>query len=123
MIKMLEASEPGDIFVVSTGSTVQAASSGKLMSNGAQARGVKGAVTDGAVRDVPRILSMPTPFPLYAKAFYPADAKGRLKCVEYNIPVECGGVKVHPGDLIFGDLDGIICIPSVQPTHSYASLQ
>jgi regulator of RNase E activity RraA len=111
MIKMLEASGPGDIFVVSTGSTVQAASWGELMSNAAQARGAKCAITDGAVRDVPRILSMPSPFPVYAKAFNPADAKGRLRYVEYGIPVKCGGVNVRPGDVIFGDLDGIVCIP------------
>jgi 4-hydroxy-4-methyl-2-oxoglutarate aldolase len=111
MIKMLEASRPGDIFVVSTGSTAQAASWGELMSNAAQARGARGAVTDGAVRDVPRILSMPSPFPVYAKAFNPADAKGRLKYVEYDIPVKCGGVDVNPGDIIFGDLDGVVCIP------------
>jgi 4-hydroxy-4-methyl-2-oxoglutarate aldolase len=111
MIRMLEASGPGDVFVVSTGSTVHAASWGELMSNAAQARGARGAVTDGAVRDVPRILSMPTPFSVYAKAFNPADAKGRLKYVDYEVPVECGGVKVHPGDLMLGDLDGIVCIP------------
>ena len=111
MIRMLEASKKGDIFVVSTDNTVEAASWGELMSNAAHARGAAGAVTDGAVRDVPRILSMSSPFPVYARAYTPADSKGRLKYVEYNLPVECGGIKVNPEDLIFGDLDGVICIP------------
>ena len=51
------------------------------------------------------------PFQFTAKAFTPADSKGRLKYIEYGLPVECGGVKVNPEDLIFADLDGVICIP------------
>lgn len=111
MIKMLEAARPGDIFVVSTGNRVQAAAWGELMSNAAQSRGAGAAVLDGAIRDVPRILSMKSPFPVFAKAFNPADAKGRLRYVEYDIPVDCASVRVNPEDIIFGDLDGVVCIP------------
>jgi len=112
MIRMLEAAQPLDVFVVSTGNSIHAASWGELMSNAAQSRGAVAAVTDGAVRDVPRILSMRPSFPVYARAHNPADAKGRLKYVEYNILVECAGIKVNPADIIFGDLDGVACIPS-----------
>ena len=81
------------------------------MSNAAQFRGAEAAVLDGAVRDVPRILSMKKPFQVFAKGINPADSKGRLRYVEYNITVECGGVKVDPDDMIFGDHDGVVCIP------------
>jgi len=111
MIRMLGAAQPGDVFVVSTGEKVRAASWGELMSNAAQRRGAKGAIVDGAVRDVPRILSMKKPFPIFAEAFTPTDSKGRLKFVEYDVPITCGGVNVEPGDFIFGDLDGVVCIP------------
>jgi len=111
MIEMLDSSRPGDFFVVGTDDAVQGASWGELMSNAARARGARGVVTDGAVRDVPRILSMPRPFPVFARAYNPADSKGRLKYVKYGIPVTCGGVKVKPGDIIFGDIDGVVCIP------------
>jgi 4-hydroxy-4-methyl-2-oxoglutarate aldolase len=123
MIEMLEASGPGDVFVVSTGSTLQAASWGELMSNAAQARGARGAITDGAVRDVPRILSMRSPFAVYAKAYNPADSKGRLRYVEYGIPVEVGGVGVNPGDIIFGDLDGVVCIPRADAPYVIESAE
>jgi regulator of RNase E activity RraA len=111
MIRMLGTAQSGDVFVVSTGEKVRAASWGELMSNAAQRRGAKGAIVDGAVRDVPRILSMKKPFPVFAEAFTPTDSKGRLKFVEYDIPIMCGGVHVEPGDFIFGDLDGVVCIP------------
>ena len=111
MLKMLEASKPQDIFVVSTGGNIRAAAWGELMSNAAQFRGAEAAVLDGAVRDVPRILSMKKPFQVFAKGINPADSKGRLRYAEYNITVECGGVRVDPGDMIFGDHDGVVCIP------------
>lgn len=97
--------------MVSTENRIGAAACGELMSNAAQRRGAQAAVVDGAVRDVPRILTMKRPFPVFAKAFNAADAKGRLKYTESNVQVECGNVKVDPEDIIFGDLDGVVCIP------------
>jgi len=111
MIRMLGTTQSGDVFVVSAGEKVRAASWGELMSNAAQKRGAKGAIVDGAVRDVPRILSMKKPFPVFAEVFTPTDSKGRLKFVGYDVPIMCGGVEVEPGDFIFGDLDGVACIP------------
>ena len=111
MLEMLESADKGQIFIVETGNAFGIASWGELMSNSARARGVIGAVTDGAVRDTPKILSMKPPFQLFAPSFSPKDAKGRLEYVAYNIPVTCGGVRVEPGDIVFGDLDGVVIIP------------
>ena len=51
-------------------------------------------------------------FPLFAAGMKPVDSKGRGRVVAYNVPVQCGGVLVTPGDLVFADLDGIVTIPA-----------
>ena len=50
-------------------------------------------------------------FPVYAAGIAPLDSKGRGKVIEVDVPVECGGVRVCPGDIIFGDADGCVAIP------------
>ncbi|HJY07535.1 MAG TPA: hypothetical protein VJ323_14545, partial [Bryobacteraceae bacterium] len=69
-----------------------------------------GAVIDGLVRDVKKILKLG--FPVFAAGIKPVDSRGRGIVVDYNVPVECGGVVVSPGDLIVADFDGIIAIPA-----------
>lgn len=110
-ITMLDAAHPGQVFVVASGETPGIASWGELMSNAARARGARGAVTDGAVRDTPKILAMRPPFPVFGSGRTPRDAKGRLEFTAFNVPITCGGVTVQPGDIVFGDLDGVVIIP------------
>jgi 4-hydroxy-4-methyl-2-oxoglutarate aldolase len=50
-------------------------------------------------------------FPVFSKGFLPSDSYGRLEVIDYGNPIECGGVLVNPGDLIFADYDGIVVIP------------
>ena len=66
-------------------------------------------VTDGLVRDVKQIREMR--FPVFCGGIGPLDTKGRARMVERDVPVMCGGVSVHPGDLVFGDVDGVVVIP------------
>lgn len=82
---------------------------GELLTNGAIARGAVGAVLDGGVRDCRAILDLE--FPVFCRFRSPRDAKGRWNIVEMNTPVVCGGVTVYPGDIIFGDCDGVVVIP------------
>jgi len=82
---------------------------GELLSNAARARGAHGAVIDGGVRDTRYILEMG--FPVFCKFRCPGDATGRWNVVDMEIPVTVGGVRVHPGDFIFGDADGVVVVP------------
>ncbi|MEM1944922.1 MAG: RraA family protein [Nitrososphaerota archaeon] len=101
----------GCVVVVSAGTRHDAACWGELMSNAARGRGALGAVVDGPIRDVPKILEISPPFQVFATGFTPADSKGRVEFGEKQVEVVCGGVKVRPGDIVFGDLDGVVIIP------------
>ncbi len=50
-------------------------------------------------------------FPVYYAGIRPLDSKGRGLVIAYDVPVQCGGVLVNPGDLIFADFDGIVVMP------------
>lgn len=110
-IRALESVSPGDVIVYDTSGCFDVAAWGELISNAAKARGGHGAVVDGAVRDVTRIGWIKPPFQIFARGTTPADSKGRFDTIEYNVPVRCGGVRVEPGDFIFGDSDGVAVIP------------
>jgi regulator of RNase E activity RraA len=109
-IEAIDSILPGEVVVVATGESRRNAPWGELLSTAAIARGARGAVVDGLVRDVRRIQELG--FPLFAVGHKPVDSKGRGRVIGYNEPVQCGGVTVSPGDLVFGDLDGIIVVPA-----------
>ena len=101
----------GCVVVVATGGRKDAACWGELMSNAARARGAVGAVLDGAIRDVPKIYEIAPPFQVFSTGFTPADSKGRVEFGEKQIEIVVGGVRVRPGDIVFGDFDGVVIIP------------
>jgi 4-hydroxy-4-methyl-2-oxoglutarate aldolase len=109
-ITAIDSILPGEVVVVSTGASKRNAPWGELLSTAAVARGARGAVVDGLVRDVRRIQELG--FPLFAAGMKPVDSKGRGVVITHNIPVQCGGVLVSPADLIFADLDGVLAIPA-----------
>jgi regulator of RNase E activity RraA len=96
----------GDVLVVSeSGCSFW----GELLSTAARYRGCRGVVLDGPTRDSPAIQAMA--FPVFHNGFHPADSLGRLDVVGHNIPIDCGGVLVHPGDLVLADHDGVVVVP------------
>jgi regulator of RNase E activity RraA len=109
-ISAIDSILPGEVVVVSTNESRRNAPWGELLSTAAIARGARGAVVDGLVRDVRRIQDLG--FPLFAAGMKPVDSRGRGRVVDCNVPVRCGGVLVTPGDLVFADLDGIVTIPA-----------
>jgi 4-hydroxy-4-methyl-2-oxoglutarate aldolase len=109
-IEAVDSLLPGEVMVVSTAESKRNAPWGELLSTAAQTRGGRGAVVDGLVRDTRKIQAMG--FPLFATGIKPVDSKGRGMVVDYNRPVECGGVLVTPGDLLFADDDGVVVIPA-----------
>lgn len=120
-LEALDSVLPGEVVVVATGGSRRNVPWGELLSTAARARGARGAVVDGLIRDVSKIREMN--FPVYAAGSKPVDSKGRGIVVEYNVPVECGGVGVNPGDLIFADEDGVVAVPAdlIEPVVALAS--
>jgi 4-hydroxy-4-methyl-2-oxoglutarate aldolase len=110
-IDAIDSILPGEVVVVATGSSKRNAPWGELLSTAATARGARGAIVDGLVRDVLRIQEIG--FGLFAAGIKPVDSKGRGLVMAYNQPALCGGVLVSPGDLVFADYDGVLAIPAV----------
>jgi 4-hydroxy-4-methyl-2-oxoglutarate aldolase len=109
-IAALDSILPGEVVVVSTAGSLQNAPWGELLSTASRARGARGAVIDGLVRDVRRIQNLE--FPVFARGIKPVDSKGRGTIIDYNVPIECAGARVSPGDLVFADYDGVITVPA-----------
>jgi regulator of RNase E activity RraA len=83
---------------------------GELLSTAAQVRSAAGCITDGLIRDTRRIRAMA--FPVFSAGMGPYDTKHRATVMKVDIPVMCGGVRIHPGDWIFGDVDGVVVLPA-----------
>ena len=109
-IEAVDALREGDVAVCSNPSCNNGFW-GELMTNAAIARGARGAIIDGAVRDITQIKELSGQFQLFAAGRNPLDSKGRCLVADYNCPVECDGVRVCPGDLLFADIDGIVVVP------------
>ena len=98
-----------DVLICSTNESTRICFWGELLSTAARARGARGAVIEGFIRDVRKIMGMR--FPIFTTGISPVDSNGRGEVVAYNVPIECGGVTVNPGDIVFGDADGVVVIP------------
>ena len=108
-IKAIDALKPGDVTVHSTDHSWTVAPWGELLSTASRMRGSTGAVVDALVRDVKRIIAMD--FPTFARGIKPVDSRGRGFAADFDITIQCGEVEVHPGEIVFGDYDGIVVIP------------
>jgi 4-hydroxy-4-methyl-2-oxoglutarate aldolase len=109
-IRLVDDLKPGDVAVFGCGGpTDRIAPWGELLSTASRARGAEGCVTDGLVRDVRQIRAMA--FPVFHGGIGPLDSRGRGKMMAMDVPTECGGVLVRTGDLVFGDVDGVVVIP------------
>lgn len=104
----LTFAEPGDVLVIDARGYVGNAVWGGIQATYAAKRGVAGLVVDGAIRDVEDMRRMR--FPIFCKGVTPAGPhKGWADCI--NVPVQCGGIPVFPGDLVVGDDDGVAVVP------------
>lgn len=109
-IALVDDLQPQEVIVLAcSGPTERIAPWGELLSTAAQVRGAAGCVTDGLVRDVRQIRAMG--FPVFHGGIGPLDTKGRARMVERDVPVECGGVAIESGDIVFGDIDGVVVVP------------
>jgi 4-hydroxy-4-methyl-2-oxoglutarate aldolase len=108
-IEVVDSLKPGDVLVVTQSGYEKASFWGELLSNACVGRGARGIMIDGYTRDSKGIIELG--FPCFVKGKIPADSYGRIDVVSYDVPIECGGVKVEKGDYIFGDMDGVVVIP------------
>jgi regulator of RNase E activity RraA len=108
-IALVDDLAPDEIVVLAAGTSGRIAPWGELLTTACRARGAAGCVTDGLVRDVRAIRALR--FPVFAGGIGPLDTKGRGKVMAIDVPVECGGVAVRSGDLVFGDADGVVVVP------------
>jgi regulator of RNase E activity RraA len=108
-IEAIDTLKPGDVMVACTNGSTRTCFWGELLSTAAMARGATGCIIDGHTRDALKIMEMG--FPLFCAGFRPVDSAYRSTVVAYDVPVMVGGVRIEPGDVIFGDFDGIVVIP------------
>lgn len=108
-IALIDSLQPDEIPVFACSNPARVAPWGELLSTAAMARGAAGALMDGCTRDVRAIRAMR--FPVFHGGIGPLDSKGRGRIMAIDVPIACAGVPVAPGDLIFGDADGVVVIP------------
>ncbi len=121
-IAAVDSLKQDDVLVCSTNGSTRICFWGELLSTAAMARGARGAVIDGFIRDTRKIMEMR--FPIFTTGISPVDSNGRGEVIAYNVPIECGGVIVNPGDIVFGDADGVVVIPNdIENTVVHAALE
>jgi regulator of RNase E activity RraA len=112
----LSVAQAGDVVVVDAAGETETSIWGGLMSGLSQMRGVVGAVIDGAMRDTDETRALG--FFVFAKAIVPRSThspfSGRMEPIEINVPIQCAGVLVNPGDLVLADEVGVVVIPQDQ---------
>jgi regulator of RNase E activity RraA len=118
-IALIDDLSADDLPVFACGASGRIAPWGELLSTASRARGAAGCVTDGLTRDIRAIREMR--FPVFHGGIGPLDSKGRGKASQIDVPIECGGVRIEPGDLVFGDADGVVVIPAALEQQVLAS--
>ena len=108
-IEAVDSLKSNDIMVVCTNRSTRTCFWGELLSSAARARGARGIIIDGYTRDVAQITAMQ--FPTFATGMSVVDSAGRSIVVDHGCPVNCGDVLVNTGDIVFGDIDGVVVIP------------
>jgi 4-hydroxy-4-methyl-2-oxoglutarate aldolase len=102
----VDALRPGDVMVVST---CHGSYWGELLATAARYRGARGVVADAYTRDTLPLIAMR--FPTFTAGIHCADSLGRIDVDAAGVAVECGGVRVEPGDLVLADHDGVVVVP------------
>lgn len=113
-LDLIEDSAPGSVIVIGVMGDNDLAFWGGIMTAGAFAKGHAGALLGGGVRDIQEI-QRDYDLPVFAPHVSPGTSLGRTATIAKDIPVEVGGILVHPGDLVVGDVDGV-CI--IRPEHA-----
>ena len=109
-IALVDDLDAGDIAVLGCFQLPQVVPWGELLTTAGMTRGAVGCLTDGLARDSRQICKLG--FPVFSAGLAPLDTRGRGKMISMDRVVTIAGVKVRPGDLIFGDCDGVLILPA-----------
>ncbi len=107
--QMLDDFQPDNLVIWDTSEDVEASLWGGVMTATALQKGIRGAVIAGGIRDTKQILEQN--FPVFYKYRTSNGSLGRCQITHYQVPIRIGKVTIRPGDVIFGDIDGVICVP------------
>jgi regulator of RNase E activity RraA len=105
--KALDSIEAGQVLVIDGQGYLEAVLWGEIFSTMAMAKGVLGTIVDGAVRDINEIIKLG--YPVFAAGITPAAGTGD-RLGQVDLPIQCGGVVVNPGDWVFGDVLGVVVV-------------
>jgi regulator of RNase E activity RraA len=108
MLEALDDLKKNEVYIC-TGASPKYALWGELMSTRAKKLGAAGAVVDGYSRDTHGILRID--FPTFSYGRYAQDQAPRGKVIDFRVPLEIKGVRVYPGDIVLGDIDGVCIVP------------
>lgn len=108
MLEALDDLKENEVYICS-GASPSYALVGELMCTRMQKLGAAGTVVNGFHRDTKGILELD--FPCFSYGRYAQDQGPRGKVIDYRVPIEIEGVRINPGDIIFGDMDGVLVIP------------
>jgi len=115
LTEALDQLQPGEIYIAS-GGDMRCAYWGEILTATAKKRGAVGAVINGFHRDTPKVLEQN--WPVFSRGRFAQDSAVRTQVVDYRCPIEAGLATVSPGELVFGDLDGVIVVPKKVETEA-----
>ncbi|MGH9667229.1 MAG: RraA family protein, partial [Bryobacteraceae bacterium] len=109
MLDAIDEAPAGSVYVIVLEHGVDIAGIGGLMATAMRVRGLAGAVVDASVRDTPQIRKIQ--FPVFSRGVSPATAVNHFRLAGVNVPLDCAGVRVNPGDIVAADEDGVVVVP------------
>lgn len=113
LTEALDQLQKGEVYIAS-GGDMRCAYWGEILTATAKMRGATGAVINGFYRDTTKVLEQN--WPVFSRGRYAQDSCVRTQVVDYRCLIEIGGVTILPGDLVFGDMDGVLIIPRQHET-------
>jgi len=108
-VEAIASAHKGDVIVIDNRGDVHNNCWGEILSCAAKMKGVSGVIIDGAARDVDACEELE--FPVFARGVVPITARGRIVQEAFNRPIRIGDVHVRPGDILVGDVNGVVVIP------------
>jgi regulator of RNase E activity RraA len=111
-VAMIDNAKPGEVAIIVVENGLDVAGLGGLMGTTAKVRGMAGVIIDGGARDIAELRAID--LPTYSRSVVPSSSVGRWASVANNVPVQCAGITVKPGDIIVAGEDGVVRVPKEQ---------